>query len=96
MELYKTLHQQRDEIIRVANRYRAVNVRLFGSVVRGEDTESSDIDLLVDFLPDASLLDQVALIQDLSEKFQRKVDVVSSRALNPHLRDAILEESTPL
>ncbi len=91
--LREKIQQQREEIIQVAGRHRAVNIRLFGSVARGDENESSDIDMLVDFLPGASLLDQVALIQDLSDKLQRKVDVVSTRALNHHLREDILKEA---
>ena len=91
--LREKIQQQREEIIQVAGRHRAVNVRLFGSVARGDENEASDIDMLVDFLPGASLLDQVALIHDLSNKLQRKVDVVSTRALNPHLREDILKEA---
>lgn len=91
--LREKIQQQREEIIQVAGRHRAVNVRLFGSVARGDENEASDIDMLVDFLPGASLLDQVALIHDLSDKLQRKVDVVSTRALNPHLREDILKEA---
>ena len=94
--LRETLQQRREEIITVASRHRAVNIRLFGSVARGDDNAASDIDMLVDFLPGSSLLDQVALIQELSDKLQCKVDVVSTRALNPHLRDSILEESIQL
>ncbi len=91
--LREKIQQQREEIIQVAGRHRAVNVRLFGSVARGDENEASDIDMLVDFLPGASLIDQVALIQDLSDKLQRKVDVVSTRALNPHVREDILKEA---
>jgi len=91
--LREKIQQQREEIIQVAGRHRAVNIRLFGSVARGDENEASDIDMLVDFLPGASLIDQVALIHDLSDKLQRKVDVVSTRALNPHLRENILKES---
>lgn len=94
--LREKLQQQRHEIIKVASRHRAVNVRIFGSVARGDECDTSDIDMLVDFLPGASLIDQVALIQDLSDQLQRKVDVVSTRALNPHLRDNVLKESIQL
>ena len=94
--LREKIQQQREEIIQVAGRHRAVNIRLFGSVARGDENEASDIDMLVDFLPGASLLDQVALIHDLSDKLQRKVDVVSTRALNPHLREDILKEAVQL
>jgi predicted nucleotidyltransferase len=95
-DLKNILQQQKDEILATADRYRAVNVRLFGSVARGDASEESDIDLLVDFLPGSTLLDQVALIQELSAKLGRKVDVVSSRALNKHLRQRILNESIDL
>ncbi len=83
-------------ITATAVRHRAVNLRLFGSVVRGEDTESSDIDLLVDFMPGSTLFDQIDLMEELSQMLGRKVDVVSARALNEHLRQCILEEALPL
>ncbi len=90
------LRARRDEILRIAKRYRAENVRVFGSVVRGEAREDSDIDLLVTFQAGASLLDQVGLIDDLKGALGGKVDVVSDRALNRYLRDKILEEARPL
>jgi predicted nucleotidyltransferase len=58
--------------------------------------EGSDIDFLVDFLPGTTLLDQVGLIQELSSKLDCKVDVVSARALNKHLRQRILDEAIQL
>lgn len=69
---------------------------MFGSVVRGEEQEDSDIDLLVDFLPGTTLLDQVGLIDALSTALGRKVDIVSERALNKYLRQRILQEAVPL
>ncbi|NOQ36509.1 MAG: nucleotidyltransferase [Methylococcaceae bacterium] len=87
------LQQQKNTILAIAKHYHAVNVRVFGSVVRGEDNENSDIDLLVDFLPNATLIDHVGLIQQLSEKLERKVDVVSEQALNKYLREHILQEA---
>ena len=90
------LQQQKTDIIATASRYQATNVRLFGSVVRGEESDESDIDLLVDFLPGATLLDQVGLVQELTQKLNRKVDVVSARALNKHLRQQVLKEARPL
>ena len=96
IELYKTLQQQKSCILEIAHHYRAANVRVFGSVVRGEAHEDSDIDLLVDFLPGATLLDQVGLIDALSAALGRKVDIVSERALNKHLRQRVLQEAVPL
>ncbi len=80
----------------IARHYHAVNVRVFGSTVRGEELEDSDIDLLVDFLPGSSLLDQVGLIDALSDALGRKADVVSERSLNKHLKPRILQEALPL
>lgn len=95
-QLTKILQQDKEEIIAIASLHHAVNVRLFGSVARGEDHEHSDIDLLVDFLPGSTIFDQVALIQELSRKFDRKVDVVSTRALNKHICQRVLDEVIPL
>jgi hypothetical protein len=94
--LIETLRQDKEEILAIANRYHADNVRLFGSVARGEDRSDSDVDFLVDFQPGSTLLDQAALIDALSSKLGRKVDVVSSRALNRHLAKKIQHEAVTL
>jgi predicted nucleotidyltransferase len=69
---------------------------LFGSVVRGEDTPSSDIDILVEMPRDASLLDLAGLKLDLEAMLGRAVDVVTYRSLHPLLRDRILAEQQPI
>jgi len=94
--LYQHLQQQKDSILALAHHYHADNVRVFGSVLRGEEREDSDIDLLVDFLPGSTLLDQAGLIEALSSELGRKVDVVSARALNKHIKPQILQEALPL
>ena len=94
--LYEKLQQEKETILTTANRHHATNVRLFGSVVRGEEHDASDIDFLVDFLPGSTLFDQMELIDELSRILGRKVDVVSSRALNQHLRQRVLDEARPL
>jgi predicted nucleotidyltransferase len=94
--LYDSITRDRQGILEIAHRHHAANVRLFGSVARGEEQEGSDIDFLVDFLPGTTLLDQVGLIQELSTKLDRKVDVVSARALNKHLRQRVLDEAIEL
>lgn len=94
--LFQRLQTQKNSIDRIAHRHRACNVRVFGSVVRGEESEHSDIDLLVDFLPGATLLDQVDLIEALSSALGRRVDVVSARALNKFVRERILQEAVAL
>jgi predicted nucleotidyltransferase len=87
---------QKASITRLCQQYHAENIRVFGSVARGESTDDSDIDFLVSFLPNASLFDQAGLIEDLSRLFERKVDVVSERAVNPHLQQIINSEALPL
>ena len=89
------LRAQREEIVAAARRRRASNVRVFGSVSRGEARPSSDVDFLVDFDAEASLLDQVGLIQDLEELLGVGVDVVSSGGLRPH-HDPIRQEAVGL
>jgi len=73
-----------------AARHGARNVRVFGSAARGDDRPGSDLDLLVDMDAGRTLLDLVALKQDLEDLLGRRVDVVTERSLSPHLRDAVL------
>ena len=94
--LIETLQRQKEEINAIASRYHAENVRLFGSVARGDDATDSDIDFLVDFQPGSTLFDQAALIDALTTRLGRKVDVISSRALNKHLAQKIRQEAVPL
>jgi predicted nucleotidyltransferase len=90
------LQQKRDDILRIAAQYGARNLRVFGSVARGDDHAHSDIDLLVDMDPDRSLLDVVGLGQDLEELLDRKDDVLTGASLHPALRNRILAESRAL
>lgn len=90
------LKARRAEILRVAARHGARNVRVFGSVARGEADDQSDIDLLVEMGPGRSLLDHAALWLDLQELLGRKVDVVSDRGIKPRIRGRVLAEAVPL
>lgn len=94
--LIDTLRKNREEIIAIAQTYHADNIRLFGSVARGDERIESDIDFLVDFQPGSTLFDHLALIEALTGKLGCKVDVVSSRALNLHLAEKIQQELVPL
>jgi len=96
MGIREILTSKREEILRVAARHGARNVRVFGSVVRGEATEESDIDFLVDLAPGRTLLDHAALLLDLERLLQRRVDVVTERALRTRIRDHILREAISL
>ncbi|MEO6533812.1 MAG: nucleotidyltransferase domain-containing protein [Pseudolysinimonas sp.] len=72
------------------------NVRVFGSVSRGEDTAQSDVDLLVDLDDNVSLLDLARLESAISKLVGAKVDVVSAAGLRANLRDKVLTEAVPL
>jgi hypothetical protein len=92
----KALQQYRTDILDLARLHGAMNVRVFGSLARGEGTEASDLDLLVTLAEGRSLLDLVGLKQDVEDLVHRPVDVVSERALSPYLRERVLSEAIPL
>jgi len=96
MSINKIINTKRDEILRIAKEYGAHNIRIFGSVARGEANANSDLDLLVEMEPNRSLIDHVALWQDLEDLLGCKVDVVSEKALHWYIRDRILKEARPL
>lgn len=96
MTLDHLLKEKREEILRVAAKHGARNVRVFGSVARQEADEQSDIDLIVEFEPERSLLDHAALWLELQELFGCKVDVVSDRGIKPRIRERVLREAVPL
>jgi predicted nucleotidyltransferase len=96
MTLEALLKAKRDEILQVCAKYGARNMRVFGSVARGEADEQSDIDLLVEFEPNRSLLDHAGLWVELQELLGVKVDVVSERGLKPRIRQRVLQEAIPL
>ncbi len=90
------LRSRREEILSLAEKHGAHNVRVFGSVIRGKNTPDSDIDFLVNMKPDASLLDRIGLINDLEDMFQSKVDVVNEKALHHTVKDIIIKQGVPL
>jgi predicted nucleotidyltransferase len=96
MEIDDLLKSKREEILKVALQRGAKNVRIFGSVVRGETTSDSDIDFLVDLEPGRSLFDLGGLWMDLQDLLGRDVDVVTENALHWYIRDRVLAEAKPL
>ncbi|MGI8549948.1 MAG: nucleotidyltransferase family protein [Dehalococcoidia bacterium] len=90
------LKAKRDEVLRVAEANGAQRVRVFGSVVRGEARPNSDIDVLVDLEPGRSLLDLVAIKQELEDLLGRTVDVVTEAGISPYIREQILREAVPV
>ena len=91
----EALRRRREEILGVARKRRVHRIAVFGSVARGEARPGSDLDLLVDFEPGASLLDHVGLFQDLEELLGVGVDVVTRNALKPR-DDQIRAEAVDL
>jgi predicted nucleotidyltransferase len=85
-----------ESIRTIAASHGATNLRLFGSRLRGDAGPRSDLDLLVDFEPGRSLFDLIDLKQELEERLGCAVDIVTERALNPHLCNHILAEAVPL
>jgi len=96
MAIYELLKEKRNEILRIAARHGAHNVRVFGSVARGEADEQSDIDFLVEMESGRSLLDHAALWLELQEFLGCKVDVVSDRGIKPRIRERVLREAVAL
>ena len=96
MTLDELRRNKRDEILRVASQHGAQNVRVFGSIARGTAAASSDLDLLVDFSAERSLLDQIALQQELEILLDCHVDIVEPRGVSPYLAQTIIAEAIPL
>lgn len=96
MRLKDVIFTQREAITGAAARYGATNVRLFGSAVRGEDTGASDVDFLVTFPPNGSLLDLCGLAVELEAMLGREVEVVADDHLRPRVRARILREAVAL
>jgi len=96
MDAVELLRAKRNDIERIAASHGACNVRVFGSVARGEAGPGSDIDFLIDTSPPTSPWFPAGLITDLEDLLGRKVDVVSEKALDPYLRDPILQEAIRL
>lgn len=96
MKINEQLQQKREEVLKIAYQHGASRVRVFGSVAKGEDTESSDLDLLVEMEPESDLLDMVAIKQDLEDLLGCQVHVVTEAAVSPYLREKVLQEAVNL
>ena len=96
MSLQQILQEKRQEILAIAAKHGAYNVRIFGSVARGEADEKSDVDILVDASPETSSWFPAGLIIDLEELLGCEADVVTERGLRPRIKDRVLKEAIPL
>lgn len=95
-DIYALVEANRNEILAVAARYGATNVRVFGSVARREARPDSDLDLLVSFGPPASLFDLIRLEQDLADLLGVPVEIASDRGLRDRIRATVMQEAVPL
>ncbi|TWH50673.1 nucleotidyltransferase family protein [Dulcicalothrix desertica] len=97
MSLKEIIKEKREEIINIADQHGAFNLRLFGSVARGEETEQSDIDFLIDYdLDKISSWFPSGLVEDLETLLKRRVDVVTINSLHYLIRDKVLSEAIVL
>ncbi|MBY0525626.1 MAG: nucleotidyltransferase family protein [Gemmataceae bacterium] len=96
MNRLEQVRRRRDDILRLASRYGICRVRLFGSVARGDAGAGSDVDVLVDFEPGRSLLDQAGFEQELASLLGCQVDVVAEGGLSPYLEANILRDAVSL
>jgi uncharacterized protein len=96
MSIDKSLEDRRSDILRIAASHGARNVRVFGSRSRGQARRDSDLDLLITLEKGKSLLDIVAIKQDIEDLLGYEVDVLTEEAISPYIRDRILEDAVPL
>lgn len=96
MDVTKLLAEKREEILSIAKKHGASNVRIFGSIARGENDSKSDVDLLVDLEQGRSLFDHAALYLELEELLQCKVDVATEKGLKERIRERVLKEAVAL
>ncbi len=96
MGIQKIISKHREQILSLAEKYGASDVRVFGSFARGTADEKSDVDFLVNLAPGRSLFDLGGLLYELQELIGRRVDVVTPAGLRPRIRDRVLREATPI
>ncbi|MGH2594161.1 MAG: nucleotidyltransferase family protein [Anaerolineae bacterium] len=96
MGIDDVLKNKREDVLRIAAKHGAYNVRIFGSVARGEADDQSDIDILVEMEPGRSLFDLGGLLMDLQDLPGRKVDVATEKELRERMRERALKEAVSL
>lgn len=96
MSLYNLLKTKKNEILKIAKKHGAYNIRIFGSVLRQTDNENSDIDLLVDFGKNISSWFPAGLIIDLENLLRVKVDIATEKSLKQRIKDKVIKEAVPL
>ena len=92
----RTLKEKRDQILEIASRRGASEVKIFGSRAHGGGQPNSDVDILVKLRPGSSLLDLIAMQHDLEDLLCCKVDVLTEEAISPYIREQVLKDALPL
>lgn len=96
MGINEILSEKREQILAIAARYGARNVRVFGSVARGDADENSDVDFIVEFDESSSLMDHAAMMLELEAILGRRVDIAPEKCLRPRVRERVMQEAVPL
>lgn len=96
MGIDELLGARREQVLRLAAKHGARNVRIFGSAARGEADATSDLDFLIELEPGRNVLDMGGLLMDLQSLLGRPVDVISEKGLRPSIRARVLREAVPL
>lgn len=96
MSINAVLEQKREDIFRLAAKYGAYNIRIFGSAVHGETGPESDVDFLVELEPDRSLFDLGGLLEELQSLLGCEVDIVTEKGLHWYIRDQVINEARQL
>lgn len=93
MSTFNFLSSNKEKIVSISLKHKASNIRVFGSVVREEENENSDVDFLVTFDSKSTLFDKIELTNELESFLKRKVDIVSDNAIHWYLKEKILSEA---
>ena len=96
MGIAEIIRDQKEQILALAAKHGASNIRVFGSVANGTADQDSDIDFLVDLEKDRSLFDLGGLLMDLQKLLNRNVDIVTENGLHWYIKDRILSEAKPI
>lgn len=96
MNIAEIIKMRREEILEIAKKYGAENVRIFGSVPRGEANSKSDLDLLIELKSGRTILDIIAIKQDVEDLIGLKVDVVTTNSISPYIKDEVLKKAVNL
>jgi predicted nucleotidyltransferase len=96
LSVSNTIKSRREDILDITTKYGAKNIRVFGSMARGEESPDSDLDIIVEMDEGSSLLDIIAIKQDIEDLLGLKVDIVTEASISPYIRETVLKEAVNL